>query len=60
MVGVDELPDDALFYITLVVVMIIMLVILAIRTYVGLSAISEGRVQARGYRIHTVRGKNNE
>ncbi len=42
-IGVDELPDDALFYITLVVVMIIMLVILAIRTYVGLSAISEGR-----------------
>lgn len=46
-VGVDELSDDALFYISLVAVMIIMLVILAIRAYVGMSAISEGRGNKR-------------
>ena len=39
-VGVDELSDDALFYITLVAVMIIMLVILAIRPYGDMSAMS--------------------
>lgn len=41
--GMEEIPDSAVFYITLAVVMLIMLVVLAIRVYVGLSAISEGR-----------------
>ena len=41
--GMDVLSDTAVFYITLAMVMFVMLVILAIRTYVGLSAISEGR-----------------
>ena len=43
--AMDDIPDEAVFYISLVAVLVIMLVILAIRTYVGLSAISEGRGQ---------------
>lgn len=45
--GMEELPDPVVFYITLAMVVLFMLIILAIRTYVGLSAISEGRGKKR-------------
>ena len=45
--GIAELSDTAVFYVALFVVMVIMLVILAVRTYVGLSAIDEGRGKKR-------------
>ena len=45
--GMADVPDTAVFYITLVTVLIIMLIVLAIRAYVGLSAISEGRGKRR-------------
>ena len=45
--AIDELPDSVVFYITLAVVLLIMLISLAVRSYVGLSAISEGRGRKR-------------
>ena len=46
--GVAEIPDNFVFWGILVMTFIIMAVILAVRTYVGMSAISEGRGKRKG------------
>ena len=45
---VEDLSDTAYFWTITVVIMLILAVILAIRVYVGLSAIAEGRGKKRG------------
>ena len=46
--GVGEIPDNFVFWAIVVVTFIIMAVSLAVRAYVGMSAISEGRGKRKG------------